>query len=305
MIRSGAPSQGGRSVPLSSPQQERGAPLRRSPQSASPPEIMFFATAPPPRATTSRADGFSFLSWKGKIVLAASVILCGGGLAAQFPRLAPDPQSVASLDPAPEDSEYTEEFDSEDANEYTLAKPRRRYAQNANSATEQDYAFAEPAEPIRKYTPPPGVSGEGASDSANKSPELPSRTRLSSLQLFESVDYSGLEKTALDLPLANWNPMFDKAPPLSEPKSGPRIDANALVPSRHTVMKPSENDDAEDATEGLAVDLSALVPAETPDHTTEPKFEAILRTESLVPASAEPKFAPVLSLDQIRPPDSS
>ncbi len=268
---------------------------------------MFFATPPPPRAMASRANGFSFLSWKGKVVLAASVLLCGGGLAAQFPRQEPDPRSAAFLDSATDDaknSDYSDEFFSEngaESNEYVLARPQRRYAQNADPAADQDYAFAEPAEPIRKYSPPPGPNGEETPDSTKKTQEPPSRTRLSSSQLFGSIDYSGLEKKALNLPLADWNPLFDKAPPLSEPKSAPRVEVDALVPSRQTVMKPDESEENE-TTSPVRIDVAALVAAEKPGDSPSPpppKLEAVLRKENLVPASPIPDFAPILSLDQI------
>jgi len=181
--------------------------------------------APPQWASTSRKNGFSYLSWKRKTLLAATVILCGGGLAAQFPSIATFEEPVAC---AQTDFEGTIP---------SLSQPQNRYANNAQTMEEDDGpSLARPGEPFRRYVEPPKMDEE---DESEDSPPTPQSVALRKAFKFDVIDDSDLEKKTLDLPLARWNPRFDQPPPLSGRISQVQIDNRELVPAQEdeiTVM---------------------------------------------------------------------
>ena len=91
---------------------------------------------------------------------------------------------------------------------------------------------------------------------------------------------TGLEKTALDLPLARWNPLFDKTPPLSVRAPKPVIDESELVPAQ---SEPLIN---------TIIDISQLVPVE------QHRITVIIQEGSLVSADEQPtlhEVTPIIS----------
>ena len=232
--------------------------------------------APPRRVPASHGNGFSYLSWKRKTVLAVIVIISGGGLAAQFPSLPVPDESVA----VSSDSADSAQSDYDDVSP-SLSYPQNRYANNARSAEKGNGpSLAEPNVRIEKYTEPPAINGRGESeDSPPALQSSPSRI----LRKFESINYAGFERTPLDLPLARWNPLFDQSPPLSVHSLQPLIDSSVIVPAQPEavqVMKPA----TESQTEPLIsvwIDSSQITPAEDREVTV------LIPATSIVPADQD------------------
>ena len=225
--------------------------------------------APPQWASASYENGFSYFSWKRKTFLAIIVIACGSGLAAQFPSTTVFQEPVAvSSNSASTDLEET--FPS-------ISQPQSRYANNVQ-VTEKDEepSFAKPGERIERYTPPPAMNKGSESDVS-----LPDPQSLSSQKTkgFESIDYTGSERTFLDLSLAQWNPLFDQPPPLSDRLPQPLIDDSVLVPAQSetvqamkVTMEPFLN---------TMIDSSQLFPAK------EYEIIVIIQEDNLVPANQD------------------
>ena len=255
---------------------------------------MFFTKAPPQRASAARENGFSFLSWKRKTFLAVTVILCGGGIAAQFPTTTM-PEERFAVSSGVSKPTASEDFTSLDRDTpepegLVLSQPKRQYAENIaeNSQNVSGYTVSRPEGPIAKYTPPPKMGGETDSDSSPKPVERYTvrKPKLSSSQLFDSVDYSGFEKTSLDLPLARWNPLFDQMPPLSgmKPQSRPFVDENDIVAAKQETGGPAKLAQSDyrvgETVSNAMIDFDALVPAK--NQVEESVFEAMIDPGVLV-----------------------
>ena len=232
-------------------------------------------TAPPQWASASHENGFSYLSWKRKTFLAAVVVGCGFGLAALFPN------NTASGDLAavPKNSAQTEQADSNAEASPVFSQPQNRYANNVHAAKEGDKpSFIEPNERVERYTPPPVMSKE---NEPKDSPPAPHSPALQSTRKFESIDYTGFERTALDLPLARWNPLFDKPPPLSERSLQPLIDDSALVPAQGEMVQTMKVTPEPLIT--TIIDSAFLVPAEEYEH----EITILIQENSIVPADQD------------------
>ena len=252
---------------------------------------MFFTKAPPQRASAVHEDGFSFLSWKIKTVLAATVILCGGGIAAQFPSTTTPEERIADSS-AVSKSTTEENFanldqDTSESGGFVYSQPQRQYADSAAIAAEDtrkvgNFSLSRPAGPIAKYIPPPKM-GEETETTAPPGPAeslTANKPRLASFPVFDTIDYSGFEKTAVDLPLARWNPLFDKAPPLSEMPSRPLpvAEENKVVAAKPEIRSGETVTDA-------IIDFDTLVPANSQLENTirETVIEAMIDADALVP----------------------
>ena len=253
---------------------------------------MFFTKAPPQRASAVRENGFSFLSWKKKTLLAATVMLCGGGLAAQFPNTATPEERIADSSSVskPIADENFARFDQEasESDGVTYSQPNRQYADNAaaDSPRKAAYSISHPAGPIAKYTPPPKIGDESEIAAPSEPAEslAANKPKVASFPTFDTLDYSSFEKTAIDLPLARWNPLFDKAPPLSEmpSRSQPVTEENKVVAAKPEIRA------GETVLEAM-IDSSALVPAnKQPESTTqEIVLEAMIDSNALVSANRQ------------------
>jgi len=224
--------------------------------------------APPQWASASRQNGFSYLSWKRKILLAATVILCGSGLAAQFPCTT---TSVEHATAAQTDFAGTIP---------PLSQSQNRYANNVQTIAETDGpSLAKSNEPFGKYVEPPLMEEENGEEKSSQAPQsLSSRKSMK----FDLIDDSGLEKKSLNLPLARWNPRFEQPPPLSERLSQSQIDNSEIVPAQPETV----------------IDSSHLVPA------ADDEMTIVLQADSIVPANHNPipsETVSIISEDQIRP----
>ena len=239
--------------------------------------------APPQWASASRENGFSYLSWKTKTLLAATVILCGSGLAAQFPNTsAPDESVAASSNFAQPD----------EGGIPLLSQPQSRYANNAQLAGGSDAPFyVKPGEQIAKYVEPPKMGDEDESEVSSPVPQRFQSRKLT----FDPIDDSGLEKKSLDLPLVKWNPRFNQSPPLSERSPQQRFDP-AQPETVDTMKIPAES------LTGAVIDSSYLLPAEEAE---ESALTVMIREDSIIPAQnpLSDETIPVISEDQIRPAD--
>jgi len=242
--------------------------------------------APPQWASSSRENGSSYLSWKSKTVLAATVILCGGGLAAQFP------STTASVEPS-----AAVALDSAQTDQPSLSQPQGRYASNAQQAEDEGGpTFAESGEQIGRYVGPPGIVQDGTSENPSSSSPSSSTRRM---RMFDPIDESGLEKKALDLAMAPWNPIFDKLPPLKERLLQPLIDDSELVavePETVQAMRPAMEPEI-----GVVIDSSQLATAE---ETEKHQITIMIQEDSIVSAGQEPtpsEITPIISDDQLRP----
>ncbi|MCL2304684.1 MAG: hypothetical protein FWC43_05015 [Planctomycetaceae bacterium] len=222
---------------------------------------MFFTQAPPQRASTSHENGFSYLSWKRKTLLAATVVLCGGGLAAQFPNTITEAPAAVSLDSAQTDGVNVIPL---------LSQPQNRYAHYFQTSEEDEPVFAESGEPIGRYIEPPAMSPEDDSEDLSSAPQTLTARKI---RAFEQIDDSGFERTALNLPLAKWNSLFDKSPPLNERTPQPQIDDNAIVPAQPETLQTMKPE-------------------------TQPLIRPRIDLTQLVPVS---EIVPRISEDQIRP----
>ena len=250
---------------------------------------MFFTKAPPQRASAVRENGFSFLSWKRKTLLAATVMLCGGGLAAQFPNTATPEERVADSSsvskPIADENFARFDQDASESDGVTYSQPNRQYADNAaaDSPRKVAYSISHPAGPIAKYTPPPKIGDESETAAPSEPAEslAANKPKVASFPTFDTLDYSSFEKTAIDLPLVRWNPLFDKAPPLSEMPSRPQpvAEENKVVATKPEIRVGETVSDA-------IIDFDALVPANNqPENTSqETIIEAVIDADALVPA---------------------
>jgi len=224
--------------------------------------------APPRWASASHENGFSYFSWKRKTLLAAIVVISGGGLAAQFPSHTVPEESVAV-------PVHSVQADCNDASP-SLSLPQNRYANNAQTKKEGNGpSFAEPNELTGKYFDPPTMNESESEESPPVTRSTPSRI----LREFESINYSGFEKTPLDLPLARWNPLFDQSPPLSVRSPQPLIDNSVIVPAQSEpvqVMRPTT-----EPLISVRIDSSQLAPAE------EQTITVLISADSIVPADQE------------------
>ena len=233
-----------------------------------------FSQAPPQWALASHENGFSYLSWKRKTLLAAFIVACGGGLAAQFPNLTP------SLTVPGESVAVSSDFAQANVDNAipSLSLPQDRYANNAQATPKKGApSFAKPNEQIGRYTEPPAMNKESESED---SPSAPQSTPLRRTKVFESIDDSGFKKTALDLPLAKWNPLFDQSPPLSGRPLRPLIDDSALVPALPETVQAMKAE--VEPFIRVMIDPSHLVPAE------EQKITVLVQEDSIVPAEDYP-----------------
>ena len=251
---------------------------------------MFFTKAPPQRASVVRENGFPFLPWNGKILRAAVALSCGVGIAAQFPNPATPEGRIADSSgiskPISDENFASSDQEATESGGFNYSQPQRPYANNAaDAATDtqivNNFSVSSPAGPIAKYTPPPKMGG-GPDTATSPEPaenHAANKPKLASFPVFDTVDYSGFEKTAIDLPLARWNPLFDKAPPLSEmpPRPQPVAEGNKVVAAKPEIQVGETATDA-------SIDLSALILVnhQLENASKEMATEAIIDADALV-----------------------